>query len=40
VNYGLFPPLGGKIKKKEKRGLLAQRGLVELEKWIPVVLNS
>jgi methylenetetrahydrofolate--tRNA-(uracil-5-)-methyltransferase len=40
VNYGLFPSLAGKIKKKEKRGLLAQRGLVELEKWIPVVLNS
>jgi methylenetetrahydrofolate--tRNA-(uracil-5-)-methyltransferase len=40
VNYGLFPALVGKIKKKEKRGLLAQRGLVELEKWLPVVLNS
>ena len=35
VNYGLFPPLGGRIKKKEKRGLLAQRGLEELEKWLP-----
>ena len=34
VNYGLFPPLAGRVKKKEKRGLLAQRGLVELEKWI------
>lgn len=35
VNYGLFPALPGRIKKKEKRGLLAQRGLEELEKWIP-----
>jgi methylenetetrahydrofolate--tRNA-(uracil-5-)-methyltransferase len=35
VNYGLFPALAGRIKKKEKRGLLAQRGLAELEKWIP-----
>jgi methylenetetrahydrofolate--tRNA-(uracil-5-)-methyltransferase len=39
VNYGLFPPLPGKkIKKKEKRGLLAQRGLQELEKWLPEVV--
>jgi methylenetetrahydrofolate--tRNA-(uracil-5-)-methyltransferase len=38
VNYGLFPPLPGKkIKKKEKRGILAQRGLQELEKWLPEV---
>ncbi|MCM0081919.1 methylenetetrahydrofolate--tRNA-(uracil(54)-C(5))-methyltransferase (FADH(2)-oxidizing) TrmFO [Geomonas sp. Red32] len=36
VNYGLFPPLPGKkIKKKEKRGILAQRGLEALEKWQP-----
>jgi methylenetetrahydrofolate--tRNA-(uracil-5-)-methyltransferase len=34
VNYGLFAPLPGRIKKKEKRALLAERGLVELEKWI------
>ena len=40
VNYGLFPALGGKIKKKEKRGLLAQRGLVELEKWILEITAS
>ena len=37
VNYGLFPPLPGRIKKKEKRGLLAQRGLEALEKWLPEV---
>ncbi|TSK08777.1 MAG: methylenetetrahydrofolate--tRNA-(uracil(54)-C(5))-methyltransferase (FADH(2)-oxidizing) TrmFO [Geobacter sp.] len=37
VNYGLFPPLIGRIKKKEKRGLLAQRGLEALEKWLPEV---
>nr|C6E557.1 RecName: Full=Methylenetetrahydrofolate--tRNA-(uracil-5-)-methyltransferase TrmFO; AltName: Full=Folate-dependent tRNA (uracil-5-)-methyltransferase; AltName: Full=Folate-dependent tRNA(M-5-U54)-methyltransferase [Geobacter sp. M21] len=35
VNYGLFPPLPGRIKKKEKRGLLAQRGLEALEMWLP-----
>jgi len=34
VNYGLFPSLPGRVKKKEKRGLLAQRGLDELDKWM------
>jgi methylenetetrahydrofolate--tRNA-(uracil-5-)-methyltransferase len=34
VNYGLFPALPGRIKKKEKRGLLAQRGLEALEGWL------
>ncbi|HJV65439.1 MAG TPA: methylenetetrahydrofolate--tRNA-(uracil(54)-C(5))-methyltransferase (FADH(2)-oxidizing) TrmFO [Geomonas sp.] len=34
VNYGLFPAIPGKVKKKEKRGLLAQRGLKELESWL------
>ena len=35
VNYGLFPSLPGRVKKKEKRALLAQRGLEALEKWLP-----
>ena len=34
VNYGLFPALPGRVKKKEKRGILAQRGLVALEGWL------
>ena len=34
VNYGLFPALPGRVKKKEKRGLLAQRGLAALESWM------
>jgi methylenetetrahydrofolate--tRNA-(uracil-5-)-methyltransferase len=39
VNYGLFPPLPGKkIKKKEKRGILAQRGLDALQQWSAEVL--
>jgi len=33
VNYGLFPALPGRVKKKEKRGILAQRGLLALEQW-------
>ncbi len=34
VNYGLFPPLEGKVKKKERRGKLADRALAELDRWI------
>ncbi|MBT0666256.1 methylenetetrahydrofolate--tRNA-(uracil(54)-C(5))-methyltransferase (FADH(2)-oxidizing) TrmFO [Geobacter pelophilus] len=33
VNYGLFPALPGKIKKKDRRGLLAERALADLEPW-------
>lgn len=34
VNYGLFPDLPGRVKKKEKRGRLAERALAELDHWI------
>lgn len=33
VNYGLFPELAGRVKKKEKRGILAERALAVLEGW-------
>jgi len=33
VNYGLFPELPGRVKKKEKRLLLAERALASLEEW-------
>jgi len=33
VNYGLFPELAGRVKKAEKRKLLAERALKELEEW-------
>jgi methylenetetrahydrofolate--tRNA-(uracil-5-)-methyltransferase len=33
VNYGLFPELDGRIKKKEKRQRLAERALTALEPW-------
>jgi len=33
VNYGLFPPLEGKIRKSERRQRLAQRALDDLETW-------
>jgi methylenetetrahydrofolate--tRNA-(uracil-5-)-methyltransferase len=33
VNYGLFPELGGRVKKKERRGMLAERALTEIDHW-------
>ena len=33
VNYGLFPELPGRVKKKEKRLMLAERALAALEIW-------
>jgi methylenetetrahydrofolate--tRNA-(uracil-5-)-methyltransferase len=33
VNYGLFPELPGRVKKKEKRQMLAERALAALEEW-------
>jgi methylenetetrahydrofolate--tRNA-(uracil-5-)-methyltransferase len=37
VNYGLFPELPGRVKKKERRGKLAERALEELEPWLKQV---
>ena len=34
INFGLFPPLAGKARGREKRELLAKRALKELETWI------
>jgi methylenetetrahydrofolate--tRNA-(uracil-5-)-methyltransferase len=33
VNYGLFPELPGRVKKKEKRLMLAERALAALDIW-------
>ncbi|NVO00612.1 MAG: methylenetetrahydrofolate--tRNA-(uracil(54)-C(5))-methyltransferase (FADH(2)-oxidizing) TrmFO [Geobacteraceae bacterium] len=33
VNYGLFPAIAGKIKKKDKRGMLAERALTAIDRW-------
>ncbi len=33
VNYGLFPELDGKVKKKERRQRLAERALEDLDRW-------
>jgi len=34
VNYGLFPELPGRVKKKEKRQMLAERALTALDVWL------
>ena len=37
VNYGLFPGLPGRVKKKERRTRLAERALMEFEQWFEQV---
>lgn len=37
VNYGLFPSLEGRIKKKDRKPLMAQRALAALEGWLSFV---
>jgi methylenetetrahydrofolate--tRNA-(uracil-5-)-methyltransferase len=37
VNYGLFPELPGRIRKKEKRAMLAARALAAFEEWQKVL---
>ena len=39
VNYGLFPALEGRVKKKERKLLLAERALAALDKWRAEALN-
>ncbi len=34
ANFGLVDPLPGKIKKKEKKDLMANRALVDMETWV------
>ena len=33
VNYGLFPSLEGRVRKKERKSLMAERALAALEGW-------
>ena len=33
INFGLFPPLNGKFKKKERKPAMARRALADLEAW-------
>lgn len=40
VNYGLFPELAGRVRKKEKRHLLAERALAALDVWQTAVFDA
>ena len=33
INFGLLPPLGGAVRKKDKRGLMVERALRDLARW-------
>ncbi|MEW6616049.1 MAG: methylenetetrahydrofolate--tRNA-(uracil(54)-C(5))-methyltransferase (FADH(2)-oxidizing) TrmFO [Thermodesulfobacteriota bacterium] len=33
INFGLLPPLGEKVKKGLRRGMIAERALADLEEW-------
>lgn len=33
INYGLFPPLDGRVKKRERRAAYAQRASADLSEW-------
>ncbi|MET0154208.1 MAG: methylenetetrahydrofolate--tRNA-(uracil(54)-C(5))-methyltransferase (FADH(2)-oxidizing) TrmFO [Candidatus Binatia bacterium] len=34
ANYGLFPPIGGSLRGRDKRGALGRRAAADLERWI------
>jgi methylenetetrahydrofolate--tRNA-(uracil-5-)-methyltransferase len=34
INFGLFPPLSGRTRKKERKAAYAERALIALEEWL------
>lgn len=40
VNYGLFPAMEGRVKKKERKLLLAERALALLDEWAKAALTK
>ena len=40
INYGLFPELPGRVKKKERRAHLAERALAALDQWIEHIMKT
>ncbi|MEM7192999.1 MAG: FADH(2)-oxidizing methylenetetrahydrofolate--tRNA-(uracil(54)-C(5))-methyltransferase TrmFO, partial [Pseudomonadota bacterium] len=40
INFGLFPPLAQKTKKKERKPAIAKRALNDLEAWQATRLNA
>lgn len=39
VNFGLFPPLIAQASKKQRKPLLAQRALADLDPWLQLICN-
>ncbi|BBK43749.1 methylenetetrahydrofolate--tRNA-(uracil-5-)-methyltransferase TrmFO [Allostella vacuolata] len=40
VNFGLFPPLEGKVRKNERKQALAHRALAEIDRWLDVKVDA
>ena len=36
INFGLFPPLDNRVKKRERKPALAQRALADIDDWLNV----
>jgi folate-dependent tRNA-U54 methylase TrmFO/GidA len=34
VNFGLFPPIDGNFRGKERKQALANRALVDFDRWL------
>jgi methylenetetrahydrofolate--tRNA-(uracil-5-)-methyltransferase len=34
VNFGLFPPIDGNVRGKERKQALANRALVDFDRWL------
>ena len=40
VNFGLFPPLDGKVRKNERKQALAHRALADIDRWLDVTVDA
>jgi methylenetetrahydrofolate--tRNA-(uracil-5-)-methyltransferase len=40
INFGLFPPVEGRMKRRERRGAIAARALADLAPWLAEAINT
>jgi methylenetetrahydrofolate--tRNA-(uracil-5-)-methyltransferase len=40
VNFGLFPPLAGRFRGREKKRAISERGLKDLEDWVGAQMKN
>ncbi|PLX78483.1 MAG: methylenetetrahydrofolate--tRNA-(uracil(54)-C(5))-methyltransferase (FADH(2)-oxidizing) TrmFO [Desulfuromonas sp.] len=40
INYGLFPPLEKRFKKRDRRLKMAERALADLDSWLPEIAHD